>query len=265
MSEKILVIGDSCNDIFQYGKCDRLSPEAPVPIITPTRVIENEGMAMNVYNNLKGLNVNVDIYTNDINELMPKKIRFVDEQSNQILLRLDIDDKVNPIDWNVLKNIQYNNYDGIVISDYNKGFLNEEQIEYISNNHQLTFLDTKKKIGDWAKKIKFIKINKKEFNDNIDVSFINSYDGTIIVTLGGDGAMIINIKESFNNKIISIENKLEVRDLSGAGDSFFAAFVADYIKNYNICGAVKFANLCASWVVSKKGVTVIDINKIKYL
>ena len=32
---KILVIGDSCHDVFVYGKCDRICPEAPVPVFTP--------------------------------------------------------------------------------------------------------------------------------------------------------------------------------------------------------------------------------------
>ena len=32
---KVLVIGDGCKDVFQYGKCERLSPEAPVPIVEP--------------------------------------------------------------------------------------------------------------------------------------------------------------------------------------------------------------------------------------
>ena len=62
---KILVIGESCRDIFNYGVCDRLCPEAPVPVFNPARSIENGGMARNVYNNLlKFSDVEVNLHTN---------------------------------------------------------------------------------------------------------------------------------------------------------------------------------------------------------
>ena len=51
--KKVLVIGDGCKDVFQYGKCERLSPEAPVPVFKPTKTTSNGGMAVNVYNNSK--------------------------------------------------------------------------------------------------------------------------------------------------------------------------------------------------------------------
>ena len=41
----ILVIGDSCIDKFIYGKCNRLCPEAPVPVFLPSEFTTNPGMA----------------------------------------------------------------------------------------------------------------------------------------------------------------------------------------------------------------------------
>ena len=62
---KILVIGDVCDDVFIYGVCERLCPEAPVPVFKPTKSTRNLGMAGNVYNNLLSLDVNlVDIVSN---------------------------------------------------------------------------------------------------------------------------------------------------------------------------------------------------------
>jgi bifunctional ADP-heptose synthase (sugar kinase/adenylyltransferase) len=52
---KILVIGDSCIDIFRYGKVTRIAPEAPVPIIVPERETSNPGMAGNVVANFKSV------------------------------------------------------------------------------------------------------------------------------------------------------------------------------------------------------------------
>ena len=81
--KKVLVIGDSCEDMFRYGTCDRINPEAPVPIMKPTRTTGNGGMAINVFENLKAFGIDCDIVTNDIR---PVKTRFVDEISNQMLL-----------------------------------------------------------------------------------------------------------------------------------------------------------------------------------
>ena len=52
---KILIVGDSCKDIFVYGEITKLSPEAPVPVFNPIRQKENGGMAHNVFNNLVSL------------------------------------------------------------------------------------------------------------------------------------------------------------------------------------------------------------------
>ena len=52
---KILVIGDSCVDIYHYGDCLRISQEAPVPVLRHTMSKTYGGMANNVYKNLVGL------------------------------------------------------------------------------------------------------------------------------------------------------------------------------------------------------------------
>ncbi len=45
---KVLVIGDSCKDVFVYGSCDRMAPAAPVPVFIPQYLKDNKGMAGNV-------------------------------------------------------------------------------------------------------------------------------------------------------------------------------------------------------------------------
>ena len=62
---KILVIGDSCTDVFIYGKIERLSPEAPVPVIVPLYEKNNPGMAGNVAANLEALGAEVHLVTNE--------------------------------------------------------------------------------------------------------------------------------------------------------------------------------------------------------
>ena len=57
-------------------------------------------------------------------------------------------------------------YETIVISDYDKGFLTEDDIEQICENHHRVFLDTKKVLGPWARAAKFIKINNRKSKKN---------------------------------------------------------------------------------------------------
>lgn len=248
---KILVIGDECKDIFQYGTCDRICPEAPVPVFKPTRTKFSYGMAYNVKMNLDALGADCDIISSKTN---PTKTRYIDEITNQMLLRVDINDEVENIINKDLLAIDYGKYDAIVISDYDKGFLTEDDIEHIANNNPLTFLDTKKLIGDWAKNICFIKINKKEYDNNSSYLDLN-YDNNLIITLGNNGAKHQDI-------FFPIENNHPILDLSGAGDTFLAGFVADYLINVDISSAINFANKCASWVVTQKGVVIVDLEKI---
>lgn len=251
--KKVLVIGDGCSDLFRYGKCERLSPEAPVPIFNPTRTIGNGGMAINVFENLRALGIECDIITND---LRPIKTRYVDEVSNQMLLRVDEKDKILPLTAKELEAIDFKQYDVVIISDYNKGYLSEEDISYITRKHARVFMDTKKKIKSWCRDTFCIKINYNEYLEN-EESLLQFYYNNLVVTKGKDGSFLNRCEE------FPIEDEHDVRDLSGAGDTFLAALVADFIKNNDIRSAIRFANKCAAWVVTQKGVVVVDLNKIK--
>jgi D-glycero-beta-D-manno-heptose-7-phosphate kinase len=244
MQNKILVIGDSCRDVFIYCKTLRLCPDVPVPVLNILEQTENPGMARNVYRNIKNINGDCDILTND-NWYNITKTRYIDKNSNHMFFRVDSCDIIERID---LKNISFD-YKIIVISDYDKGFLEKEDIEFIASNHNNVFLDTKKTLGDWAEKCRIIKINDFEYNKS--KPFINDIlESKIIHTAGAQGCF-------FNNKQFKV-NKVEVKDSSGAGDSFMAALICNYIKTEDIVSSIKFANICASKVVQKKGVTVIE-------
>ena len=135
---KVLLIGDSCIDYYVYGHCNRLSPEAPVPVLTDLRKEESNGMALNVRDNLEAFGINVNTITNTI---FPIKTRFVDEKSNQQIMRLDENDTIEPFDG-ILPD---DDYDAMVISDYNKGFLSEEKIfELCEWFKKPVFIDSKK-------------------------------------------------------------------------------------------------------------------------
>ena len=60
---KVLVIGESCTDIFIYGKSNRKSPEGNGPVFIPTKEVYGAGMAGNSSNNLASMGVDVDLFS----------------------------------------------------------------------------------------------------------------------------------------------------------------------------------------------------------
>ena len=239
----ILIIGESCLDVFHYGECHRLCPDAPVPVFKSVETVENGGMAMNVYNNVKSLNKNVEILTNE-NWKSIKKTRFVETKSNHMFMRLDENDD----SYGVLKLDEdyLSNFEAIIVSDYNKGFLTTEILERISNIHPLTFLDSKKILGEWSKNFTFIKINGVEYDKTkhtIDDKMLKK----MIITQGQKGCL-------YNGEIFPVP-PVEVKDVSGAGDTFISGLCHRYIQVRNIKESIVFANECATKVVQKRGVS----------
>ena len=242
---KILVIGESCIDRFVYGAVqDRKCPEAPAFIFSPSKNIENCGMAANTQANVKSLGVECDIITSS-EEII--KERFVDKTSNYLLLRVDYNENpVKRISRSKISVEKINEYDAIIISDYNKGLLEEDDIEYICKNHKLTFLDTKKILGDFCLSSTYININNFEYIKSQPFIDENLFYEKLVMTLGPRGC-------KYKDKIYPAE-KIEVIDQVGAGDTFVAALAVKFLEKFNINDSINFANSCATQVVRRKGV-----------
>lgn len=245
MMKKILIVGDSCKDIYTYCDVKRLSPEKPVPVLELDHIEEAPGMAMNVYRNVCNMmpKSRVDIITNDNWENITKN-RFVDEKSNHMFLRVDEPNFVDRIDVFQLKLSEYKH---VIISDYDKGFIHWDDIDYICSNHPSVFLDTKKELDYWACDARYIKINNYEAEKSDH--FVQMFEHKVIQTLGGDGVM-------FDGDLFPVKQKVETLDVSGAGDTFMAALVVRYSQDKNIISAIKYANRQASRVVAKRGTSV---------
>ncbi len=241
----ILVIGESCQDVFCYGEAFRLCPEAPAPVFNPVEEISSPGMAMNVRRNVVSLGQKCEIYTNNNWELV-KKTRFVHKATNQMFIRVDENDET--ITRCNVKDIPLGDYDLIIVSDYCKGFLLEEDIKYITEKHSCVFLDTKKRLGKWAESAKFIKINNFEYN-NTKHTLTGRLKEKLIVTLGSRGC-------AYREQIFSVE-KVEIKDVSGAGDTFLSALAVEYLKSKDIFSSIEFANQCATRIVQKRGVSIL--------
>ncbi len=249
--KKILIVGESCRDIFVYCKAERLAPDLPVPVLSIVEQKDNPGMAANVERNVKNIYSAVKLYTNDSWETVTKT-RYMHGTTNHMFIRVDTDHRIPRVD---MKKIPLAKYDVIAISDYNKGFLTEADIKYICEHHKNVFMDTKKILGNWASKAKYIKINNYEY-ERSKASLPKGLEKKLIYTKGDQGAF-------FNKKNYPVPEKVEVKDVSGAGDSFFAALLVKYVETGDIEKAITFANECASEVVKHKGVTVIQKRPVR--
>lgn len=239
----VLLIGDTCLDIYLFGNIDRLSPEAPVPVFVPTRQEEREGMAGNVYANLKKLGCNVQIVCGHNS----KKTRLVDERSKQHIVRIDEDVQSEPI---VFETALPPIYDAIVICDYNKGTITYELVEELRSEFKgPIFIDTKKTDLQRFKNC-FVKINSTEFDNTVSVP----YSQDLIVTLGAKGTM-------YQTEIYPVE-EIGVVDVTGAGDTFLAALTYNYLKTKDVVESIKFANKASSVTVQKFGVYAPSLEEI---
>ena len=240
----VTVIGEYCIDTFIYCETNRLSPEAPVPVLNPIEVITNPGMAGNVVQNVKSLSPKARVIElHQKNEI--KKTRYVDYKSNHMFIRVDENDKSDEFYRNISTSNAILNSDIVIVSDYNKGFLTHTDLIQIGKLSKLSILDSKKQLSaDIIDSYNFIKMNESEFKHNIHLSDKSK----IIVTLGSKGCM-------FDGKVFDSPSPKETIDVSGAGDTFTASFILKYHETKNIEESIIFANLMSSIVVSKRGVS----------
>ena len=197
-----------------------------------------------------GEKITCDLITNDQKII---KERFIDKASNYLLLRVDHNEtNVNRISREKINKDKLQQYSAIIISDYNKGFLHEDDIEYICKNHDTTFIDTKKILGDFCSGAKYININNFEYSKSQPFIDENLFKTKLIMTMGGAGCKHLD-------QIYPVE-KVEVKDQVGAGDTFVSALAVKYILTKgNIIESIKFANKCATNVVKRKGVVVPEL------
>jgi bifunctional ADP-heptose synthase (sugar kinase/adenylyltransferase) len=144
--------------------------------------------------------------------------------------------------------------DAVIVSDYNKGYLNEKILLEVARHSRFIVMDTKKKIGNKIlSSFNFIKLNESEF---LKHDFDKCWLDKILVTLGSKGAKYID-------NIYPSPDPRETIDVSGAGDTFTASFTVKYLETKNVEESIIYANKMASIVVQKRGVSVPIIRQKK--
>ena len=244
----VLLLGDDCRDIYVYGHVNRISPEAPVPVLEESHSVVKMGMSGNVFENLAKLGCNVKHITGNKTSI---KTRYIDLKSGHQLLRLDEDCISDEIELS--RDIMDTNYDCVVISDYNKGSVSNITIDTVLAMYNCpVFIDTKKTHLDRFNRVfrenVFIKINEYEY------SKLNSSHKNLIVTLGKDGARFDG--EKYDTP------KVNVSDVCGAGDTHLSALAYMYCQTGDIKYSIQWANRAASVTVQHLGVYAPTLEEI---
>ncbi len=203
--KKVIVLGDVMIDTYIEGKVERMSPEAPVPVVDFEKKTSRLGGAANVALNLKALGADpiictvigkdnhADLFMKLINEAQLKDAGIIpfDERittvktrvigNDEQLIRID-HEKIEPIsssaEFALLEKIKdfclKEGAEAIIFQDYNKGVLTEglieKTIQFANENGILTTVDPKKDNFFCYKNVSLFKPNLKELTEGTAVT-----------------------------------------------------------------------------------------------
>lgn len=302
-SVKILVVGDVMLDQYWFGDVNRISPEAPVPIVKVNRsqircggaanvainaatlgvdsillsVVGNDEAGKNLQNLVENQQNLTPIFHIDQNIATIVKLRVIAKQ--QQLLRIDFE---TPPTQQILdaklsdfaKQIQ-NNPNVIILSDYGKGALthSSEMIKIAKNANLQIFIDPKGSDYQKYKNADLITPNRQELAQVVG----SWHDENDLILRAENLRKDLNLKALLvtrseegmtligeNNLVINQPARaLEVYDVSGAGDTVIATLSAARAAGADWDLAMQFATLAAGIVVGKLGTATVSVEEIK--
>jgi rfaE bifunctional protein kinase chain/domain len=280
----IAVIGDSILDKYTFYNSTRLSPEAPVPVITKDSIKYFPGGAALTASKLNSLGFNVDLFTqvgsDENGERLLKILKelkvytFNKKNYSTILknrlivnkkyyLREDYEKKNSPNSGSFINEFKslMKKYDSVVFVDYDKGFLNESNFQKIKkisiDEGKLLFMDPHPKNIKSFENINYLKPNLNEAKKITNLNKINSilkllsqqFNTIPVITLGSEGSVSIENNKVIRSKVFSSD----LIDPSGSGDIFFAHFISSILQEQNLYTAINYASKNATKNINNFG------------
>ena len=300
--KNILVVGDVMLDRYYFGNSDRMSPEAPVPIVDIDKVVDRLGGSSNVALNLSTLGANPTLcgaIGDDLDgEILKEKLIESKISTDFVITASDrpttVKSRIISKDHQVVRmdreathdfSKDLNNqiiaslsdaitgFDAIILQDYNKGLLNKESIpifiEMSKNNSIPIYVDPKHKNFDLYTGVRLFKPNISEFNNFLEESK-NFEDDAFLFSNQIKSEVLLITKGAdgssmfHENEHYSIPTKAQnVHDVSGAGDTVISTFCLS-----DICGAspqesAYLSNFAAGRVCEEVGVVPIALEMLK--
>ncbi len=287
-------------DRYWYGDVDRISPEAPVPIVNVTRSEERPGGAANVARNAAALGAQVTLLSvvghddagrrltallrkarvsarlhRDKNVATTVKLRVIGLR--QQLMRLDFETKPG---HEVLRSklTEYARmvarHDAVVLSDYGKGGLAHitHMIALARRSHKPVLVDPKGDDFSRYRGASLITPNLKEFR-NVAGEWRNERELTdraqelrrklkVEALLVTRGEMGMTLFERGRKLHVPAQVPREVSDVSGAGDTVIATLAVMLAAGAELPDAVRIANRAAGIVVGRFGTAVVQSDEL---
>ena len=298
---KILVLGDIILDRYWQGSTSRISPEAPVPIISVEKEEERAGGAGNVVTNIASLGakvklisrVGVDSAAERLKVLLSKKgtelsfhassylptvtkLRVLGQ--NQQLLRMDFEQSFQGQDIMPLLDDfekELASFDAVVLSDYGKGTLSDAKLFIdLAKSHGIPVL-VDPKGNDFSRYhgATMVTPNLKEFEAVvgacIDKEAIVAKGYTLMAEHEIESLLITRGKHGMtllkaNEAPLHLPAKArEVYDVTGAGDTVIAVMAATIAAKKSFGSAAKLANTAAGLVVGKLGTAQVSVAELR--
>lgn len=286
------VIGDIILDTTCFGECQRLSPEAPIPVFQKRSTTSVLGGAGNVARNLKAIIPEATIYLEGFlseeyiglckeSGIEDKyvmtdyparrtniKLRYIDEKTGYQLLRVDNEEKAGCISMSLdskstAQHIIDCEPDGAILSDYNKGTITEELAEEVISDCVSmgipTFIDTRRTDFTCFYRADYFTPNAQEYQvmreqfDGDGPKILEALESRGILETRGHEGMNLHLLGGITYHVDSI-NK-DVLDVTGAGDSALAGFAAMRVlqPDGDPAEAMRVANMLAGSVCMVRG------------
>lgn len=296
--KKVLVVGDLILDRYLWGEVERISPEAPVPIVDVKRENYNLGGACNVAWNISRLDGEVyiagvigDDANGDIlidmllkNRIKPvvvkDKSRPTTEKTriiavSQQLIRIDREKKEKlslSVQKSIISSIKdiIDLVDAVIISDYGKGVVTKRLMDFLRRSGKPLFIDPKPSNFNLYKNATIMTPNRKEAYEcvkkdrSIPVEKVGFEilkrlgSDQLLITLGSEGMALFEGKD-----IVKIPAKAKkVYDVTGAGDTVISVLTMAKISGASWLEASSLANYAAGYVVGEIGTAAIDRNTL---
>ena len=296
----ILVMGDLMLDSYMWGQANRISPEAPVPVVSVKEVTHNPGGAANVGWNIASLSakvtmagvvgndshgeqlltlmsergMNVESVIRDTNRPTTVKTRVI--ANSQQVVRTDFEsldelsnESLEAVQASVLKNIK--DVDAIILADYNKGLFSEKMIGSIlsiaNENNVPVYVDPKHDHFYLFKGVRLFKPNADEFDQAMNSANIEDGGRALQKILDVEFVLVTlgasGMLLTTADESIRIPTKaLAVHDVSGAGDTVISVFTLADLAGATAEEAATMANLAAGRVCEEVGVVPIDLEML---
>ncbi|MFK8068164.1 MAG: bifunctional D-glycero-beta-D-manno-heptose-7-phosphate kinase/D-glycero-beta-D-manno-heptose 1-phosphate adenylyltransferase HldE [Gammaproteobacteria bacterium] len=299
-SSRILVVGDIILDRYWSGPTERVSPEAPVPVVRIEKIEERPGGAGNVALNIASLGANaslmgltgkdeasgtlehalgqsgVNCYFSQLSDYPTiTKLRVLSQ--HQQLIRLDFESTSLKFDQKkLIKKYRQllEKVDVVILSDYAKGCLTnvEELIEIASKVDKKVIVDPKGNDFQKYKNATLITPNFGEFTAVVgecqDVEEIVTKGNVLCKNLNLE-ALLVTRGEHGMTLIQPAEEPAhfparaaEVFDVTGAGDTVIATLATALAAGGTFSHATALANTAAGLVVAKLGTASVTLEEL---